>query len=506
MIDPKFTVAGIRDLLDRRETTSRELVAFFLDCAEKSQGSIRAFLSLEPEQALRAARESDSRRAQGHCLSPLDGVPLAIKDILCTREGSTTCGSRMLQNYRSPFDAHVVSQLHRSGAIWFGKTNLDEFAMGGSTETGFWGASHNPWDLQRTCGGSSGGSAAAVSAGLAPAALGTDTGGSIRQPAAFCGVCGIKPTYGRVSRYGLIAYGSSLDVAGVFAHSVEDLALVLERIAGHDPRDSTSLDAPVPEYSQAIRSFPRSLRIGIIREHLESEGLDPELKQSILNALDVFRSLGATVSEVSMPHARYSIPTYYIVAPCEASSNLARYDGAHYGYRWTPDASASGHRAETTAGSPLDAMYERTRSLGLGTEVRRRILLGTYALSAGYYDAYYRKALQVRRLIRQDYDSAFEGVDLLLGPTTPHPAFALGEKTQDPVQLYLEDLFTVGANLAGIPAMSIPCGQTRAGLPLGMQLQAPALQEGRLLAAGHAFEQRAGGERSLPPIAREWLA
>jgi aspartyl-tRNA(Asn)/glutamyl-tRNA(Gln) amidotransferase subunit A len=491
MLDPRFTVHGARRLLESGSIRSRELVEFFLQRVDRWNDQIRAMISIDRDAALESADRCDARRARGENVPPLCGIPIGLKDILCTRASPTTCGSRMLEHYVSPFDAHVVSQLQQSGAILIGKTNLDEFAMGGSTETSIFGPSRNPWDNDRTCGGSSGGSAAAVAAGFASAAIGTDTGGSIRQPAAFCGVCGLKPTYGRVSRYGLIAYGSSLDVAGVFAHELPDIAVLLQSIAGHDARDSTSLDASVPDYASAMTASRQPLRIGRIREHLDSEGLHPEIRQGIESALEVFRSAGAKIVDISLPHSKYCIPAYYIIAPCEASSNLARYDGAHYGFRATT--ARSGAKVAT-----LDAMYEATRSEGFGPEVRRRILLGTYALSAGYYDAYYLKALKVRRMIRNDYDAAFEQVDLLIGPTTPNPAFRLGEKVNDPVQLYLEDLFTVGANLAGIPALSIPLGCTRDGLPIGMQLQAPALQEGMLLAAGHRYHTSIGYEPSIP--------
>jgi aspartyl-tRNA(Asn)/glutamyl-tRNA(Gln) amidotransferase subunit A len=395
----------------------------------------------------------------------------------------------MLRDFRSPYDAHVVERLESSGAILFGKTNLDEFAMGGSTETSVFGPSRNPWDLQRTCGGSSGGSAAAVAAGLVPASLGTDTGGSIRQPAAFCGVCGLKPTYGRVSRWGLISYASSLDTAGVFAQSVEDIALVLQAIAGHDPRDSTSLPHDVPDYLAAVHQEPsiQGTRIGVIRDQIESPGLDPQVRSSLLEAIEAYRKLGAQIVDVQMPHSKYSIATYYIIAPCEASSNLARYDGVHYGFR-----------SSAKTASTLDRMIEQTRSEGFGPEVQRRILLGTYALSAGYYDAYYLQALKVRRLIRQDYDDAFAKVDVLLGPTTPQPAFRLGEKINDPIQLYLQDLFTVGANLAGIPALSIPTAPGPAKLPIGMQLQAPVLAEAKLLSIAAAYHRATEYQPKLP--------
>jgi aspartyl-tRNA(Asn)/glutamyl-tRNA(Gln) amidotransferase subunit A len=491
MLDPRFTIHGASQLFASGAIRSRELVDFFLQRIDRWNERINAMISIDRDTAIESAERCDAMRSRGESLPPLCGVPIALKDILCTRSQPTTCGSRMLEHYVSPFDAHVVSQLHRSGAILIGKTNLDEFAMGGSTETSIFGPSRNPWDQDRTCGGSSGGSAAAVAAGFASAAIGTDTGGSIRQPAAFCGVCGLKPTYGRVSRYGLIAYGSSLDVAGVFAHDLQDVAILLQCIAGHDSRDSTSLDATVPNYHAALQGPRQPLRIGLIREHLDSDGLHPEIRRAVASAIDVFRASGAQIIDISLPHSKYCIPAYYIIAPCEASSNLARYDGAHYGFR-----AAATHRGTKIA--TLDDMYDSTRSEGFGPEVRRRILLGTYALSAGYYDAYYLKALKVRRMIRNDYDAAFGQVDILLGPTTPNPAFRLGEKVNDPIQLYLEDLFTVGANLAGIPALSVPMGKTSDGLPIGMQLQAPPLHESRLLAAGFRYHSEIGYVPSIP--------
>lgn len=492
MFDSRLSLQTLRESIANRSVSCREIAEFFSARIEKHNAAINAIVAFDPEIAIESAKEIDRRFANGEALPSLAGLPISVKDILCTRQGTTTCGSKMLAKYQSPFDAHLVTRLHDSGAIVMGKTNLDEFAMGGSTENSIFGPSRNPWDVSRTCGGSSGGSAAAVAAGLSPASIGTDTGGSIRQPASFCGVCGIKPTYGRVSRYGLIAYGSSLDVAGAFAHTVEDLALVLTSIAGHDPRDSTCLPDPVPNYAEEIRQAPKNLRIGVVREHLEDDGLDNELREALRASIETFKRLGASIVDISLPHSKYCISTYYIIAPCEASSNLSRYDGAHYGFRAEPD-------SKSTSASPLESMYENTRSQGFGAEVRRRILLGTYALSAGYYDAYYLKALKVRRLIRKDYDAAFEKVDVLLGPTTPRPAFKLGEKINDPVQLYLEDLFTVGANLAGIPALSIPIGQTRSGLPLGLQLQGPPLRESTLLAAGHWYQQQTGYVPSIPP-------
>jgi aspartyl-tRNA(Asn)/glutamyl-tRNA(Gln) amidotransferase subunit A len=466
-----------------KTVSSRELTRYYLDRIAKHDPAVNAFISVDADHAMQSALRIDERRASGQSLSPLAGIPISIKDILCTKRLPTTCGSKILKGYVSPFDADVVERLNRADMIILGKTNLDEFAMGGSTETSATGPSKNPWDLSRTCGGSSGGSAAVVAAGFSPVSIGTDTGGSIRQPAAFCGVCGLKPTYGRVSRYGLVAYASSLDQAGPFGNTVSDLAIMLETIGGHDCRDSTSLNLPLDDYSNFIENDSKTYTIGIVPEHLDSPGLDPEIKQSILQAIDVYKKLGFRIVELVLPHHRYAIPTYYIVAPSEASSNLSRFDGAHYGFRATVDKT-------TAAGeSALVAMYKHSRSQGFGIEVKRRIMLGTYTLSAGYYDAYYLKALRVRRLIRNDYDRAFESVDAILGPTTPTPAFRLGEKVNDPVQMYLEDLYTVSANLAGIPAVSIPNGLHSTGLPLGMQLQGAPLSEAKLLSIANAFHR-----------------
>ena len=465
--------------LSNRELSSREVTTFFLDRIERLQPTLNAFVSWDSELALATADSIDRRRTNGETLPALAGIPVAIKDILCTTDSNTTCGSRMLDKYRSPYDAHVVTKLREAGLVILGKTNLDEFAMGGSTETGIQGPCYNPWDVSRTCGGSSGGSAASVAAAMSPISIGTDTGGSIRQPAAFCGVCGLKPTYGRVSRYGLIAYASSLDQAGPFGHTIKDLALTLQAIAGHDPRDSTSLNVPVDDYAADLEKPRAGTKIGVIREQIDGPGLDPEIRSALKIAIEEYKRLGYEVLDIAMPHLKYSIATYYIIAPSEASSNLSRYDGAHYGFRAVSD-----HGRQT-----LIEMYSQSRSLGFGAEVRRRIMLGTYALSAGYYDAYYKKALKVRRLIRQDYDAAFEKVDVLLGPTTPTPPFLIGEKVDDPVQMYLEDLFTVGANLAGIPALSMPIGTTAAGLPIGMQLQGPTLSESNLMQIANALHR-----------------
>jgi aspartyl-tRNA(Asn)/glutamyl-tRNA(Gln) amidotransferase subunit A len=483
-----WTASTLAQMLDQRACSAREVTSKCLDRIQQRNPELNAAVHWEPEIALARAEASDQRRRSGRSRGPWDGVPILVKDIVCTRDMPTTCGSRMLQNYRPPYDAGLIERLEAQGLVLLGKANMDEFAMGGSTETGIAGPTRNPWNTQCTAGGSSGGSAAAVASGMVPCSIGSDTGGSIRQPAAYCGVCGLKPTYGRVSRYGLIAFASSLDQLGPMAHTVEDLAGLLGVIAGHDPRDSTSLKEPVADYRAAIQSPMENLKLGVIREQLEDPGLNPEIRSAIDEVLNVYRRAGATIVEVSLPHTRYGVPAYYIIAPCEASSNLSRYDGAHFGFRAPPAASV---KSSPTPNNPsaLMQMYLHSRSQGFGTEVKRRIMLGTYALSAGYYDAYYRKALQVRRLIRQDFDAALSQVDVLIGPTTPSTAFPLGEKVNDPVQMYLQDLFTVGANLAGLPALSIPCRNSRSGMPIGFQLQAAPLAEARLLQAG-AWYQR----------------
>lgn len=470
--------------LDSKQISSLELTRFYLDRIRRIDPTLNSFVYVDESGALEAAEKSDARRQRNECLSPLDGVPISLKDNICTRGTPTTCGSRILSDYRSPFDAEVVARLRQAGMIILGKTNLDEFAMGGSTETSCFGASHNPWDTSRTCGGSSGGSAASVAASLSPVALGSDTGGSIRQPAAFCGVCGLKPTYGRVSRYGLVAYASSLDQIGPLGRTVKDLATVLNIIAGHDSRDSTSLNTPAEDFVAQLNSARMPYRIGVVHEHLDHPSLDDEVRSSILNAIKLLQGLGHTIVDLSMPHHKYAVPTYYIVAPSEASSNLSRFDGAHFGYRADPP--------KSTDESPLVSMYKSTRSLGFGTEVKRRIMLGTFALSAGYSDKYYVKALQVRRLIRNDYDHAFQSVDAILGPTTPTTPFTLGEKVNDPVQMYLEDLYTVSANLAGVPALSIPVNPHSTGLPIGVQLQAAPLRESMLLKIAHELHREIG--------------
>lgn len=447
--------------------------------------AIHAFLDVWSDDARRRAADVDARRSRGEEVGPLAGAPIAIKDNICTAAGRTTCASRMLAYYRSPFAAHVVERLEAAGAIIVGKTNLDEFAMGSSTEHSAFGATRNPWNAVCVPGGSSGGSAAAVAARMIPAALGSDTGGSIRQPAAFCGVTGLKPTYGRVSRYGLVAFGSSLDQIGPMAADARGAAAILRAIAGRDPCDSTSVDEPVPDYVAELDKPLAPKRIGIPREYFGA-GLDGEVRAAIEEAIATLERLGAQRVEVSLPHTDDSLPVYYLISSAEASSNLARFDGVHYGHR-TAD--------------PADYIdvYSGSREEGFGAEVKRRIMLGTYALSSGYYDAYYLKALKVRTLIRDEFLRAFEACDLLACPTSPFPPFRLGERTEDPLSMYLADVYTFGANLAGVPAISLPCGFTTSGLPIGLQLMGPHFSESRLLRAAHAYQRETDWHTRAPP-------
>jgi aspartyl-tRNA(Asn)/glutamyl-tRNA(Gln) amidotransferase subunit A len=489
------TATALLSQLGSRSVSSEELARSCLDRAGRL-GRLNAFVHLDPEVVLTQARSIDERRARGEPLGPLAGLPVAIKDVLCVEGEPTTCGSRMLRDFRPPYSATVIDRLRAAGAVLFGKTNMDEFAMGSSTETSAYGPSRNPWDEERIAGGSSGGSAVAVAAGITPVSLGTDTGGSIRLPAALCGTVGLKPTYGRVSRYGLIAYGSSLDQIGPFAHDVADTALLLNVIAGHDPLDSTSVAGPVPDYTQSLDRPPESLRIGVVPEFFGT-GLDAEVEAAIREAIGVYEAAGATIREVSLPHSKYGIPAYYIVAPAECSSNLARYDGTIYGHR-AADFSPSSPEEEEIA--PMIRMMMASRAEGFGPEVKRRIMLGTFALSAGYADQYYNQALKARRLIRNDFDAAFKEVDVLLGPTSPTAAFRLGEKLSDPLAMYLSDVYTITANLAGIPGLSIPCGLTRGGLPIGLQLLAPAFAEETLLRTARVFERATDWHTRRPPI------
>ncbi len=507
------------------EITSAELTRSYLDRIERHDGRVKAFLRVDPAAALAQADEIDRRRKAGKPLGALAGLPVAVKDVLCTQGEPTTCASRMLQHFCPPYDATAVAKLKAADAVLIGRTNMDEFAMGGSNENSAFFPTHNPWDLSRIPGGSSGGSAAAVAARMAPLALGTDTGGSIRCPAGLCGISGLKPTYGRVSRYGLVAFASSLDQIGPMGQTAEDCALLLEVLAGHDPKDSTSVDLPVPRYTETVGQPLTGLRLGLVREHF-GEGLDAEVEQAVREAVRVYQSLGASVKELSLPHGKYAVATYYIIAPCEASSNLARYDGVHYGYRGQgpgfrgqgPGAGGQGpggrgrgetvpasghssaHSSPPSSDNALIDMYRCSRSEGFGAEVKRRIMLGTYALSAGYYDAYYKKALKVRRLIRQDFDRAFDEVDLIIGPVTPTPAFRIGERIDDPLAMYLFDLYTVSTNLAGIAAISIPCGLSSAGLPIGLHLQAPPFQEERLLRGATMFQRGTDWHTKQPPL------
>jgi aspartyl-tRNA(Asn)/glutamyl-tRNA(Gln) amidotransferase subunit A len=499
------------DLIAGR-VSSRELTQACLDRIARQDGKIGAFLSVRKDQALTQAGEIDRRRRSGAAVGRLAGLPVAVKDVLCIKGEPTTCASRILEHFRPPYDATVVHKLREADAVLIGKTNMDEFAMGGSNENSAFRVARNPWKTAYIPGGSSGGSAASVAAGMVPLSIGSDTGGSVRQPAALCGVCGLKPTYGRVSRFGLVAFASSLDQVGPLGRSAEDIALLLAVIAGYDPRDSTSVDHPTPDYVDAVRQPLSGLRIGIVPEHF-GPGLDPEVEKAVREAARVFKDRGASVHEVSLPASRFAVATYYVIACCEASSNLSRYDGAHYGYRcdertvleeWSTERGrlekSKDAKALDELDNPLVRMYRQTRAEGFGPEVKRRIMLGTYALSAGYYDAYYLKALKVRRLIRNDFDRAFGEVDLILGPVSPTPAFKIGDKVNDPLAMYLDDLYTTSANLAGICALSIPCGFSRDGLPIGLQLQGPPFAEEKLLQAAYLFQEVTDWHRKSPVL------
>jgi aspartyl-tRNA(Asn)/glutamyl-tRNA(Gln) amidotransferase subunit A len=473
------TIENLRARVASGETTASDAIGASADAAERLNGELNAFLEIDREGALRRASEIDEKRADQKSVeqSALAGVPVAVKDNICVRGLQTSCGSRVLGTYHPPYTATAIERLTKAGAVVVAKTNCDEFAMGSSNENSAFGAVHNPWDTERVPGGSSGGSAVSVAARIVPVALGSDTGGSVRQPAALCGVVGLKPTYGRVSRYGLVAFGSSLDQIGTFTLTARDAATVLNVISGRDEHDATTADVEVPDYAAQLTGDVRGARIGVPRA-LFGEGLDADVRASVESAIDVYRDLGVEIVDVELPHARYAIAVYYIIATAEASSNLARYDGVRYGFR-----------AEESR--ELRAMYRRTREEGFGAEVKRRIMLGTYALSSGYYDAYYLKAQQVRSLIKQDFAKAFETCDAILTPTTPTPAFRLGEKTDDPLAMYLNDIYTVTANLAGIPAVSIPCGLSNEGLPIGMQLLARHWGEATMLRLADAYERAA---------------
>lgn len=481
-------IAEWRGQLERGEVSARELTDQHLARIEAVDAELHSFLEVTAERARADADRIDAARSSGETLPPLAGVPLAIKDNLCTKGIRTTCSSRMLEHFVPPYESTVTERLWQAGGILIGKTNLDEFAMGSSTETSAFGPSRNPWNPERVPGGSSGGSAAAVAAGECVASLGSDTGGSIRQPAAFCGVVGLKPTYGRVSRWGLVAFASSLDQVGPFSTSVADAAELLQVIAGEDRRDGTCLKAPVPDYLAALQTPVKGLRVGLVKECFEADGLDPQVKASVLAAAAQLEALGCELVEVSCPRFNDGIATYYVIAPSEASANLARYDGVKYGYR----SEQAGSLAEMTA---------RSRAEGFGDEVQRRILIGTYALSAGYVDAYYKKAQQVRTLIRRDFDAAFTTVDVLLTPTSPTTAFRFGAHAEDPLAMYLADLLTIPANMAGLPAISVPCGFDDGGLPIGLQLITGVLEEPLLLQVAHQYEQAARVMEKRPPAA-----
>ena len=477
------TIAQLAEALGSRSVSSRELTSHYLERIANLGGELNAFITVTAAAALEQAERADARLAAGDA-TPLTGIPIAHKDIFCTEGVRTTCGSRMLDNFVSPYDATVVARLDQAGAVMVGKTNMDEFAMGSSNETSYYGPVSNPWEHAAVPGGSSGGSAAAVAARLVPAATGTDTGGSIRQPAALCGVTGIKPTYGRVSRWGMVAFASSLDQAGALARTAEDAALMLQAMSGPDHRDSTALTDPVPDYAAALAERWDHLTIGVA-DNFFDDGLDPDNAQRVRDALAVYEKLGATIKDIHLENIGLSVPVYYVVAPAEASSNLSRFDGVRFG-----------HRAERAG--DLAEFYMRTRGEGFGPEVKRRILTGAYVLSAGYFDAYYLQAQKVRKLISEDFSRAFREVDLIAGPTTPTPAFPLGEKFNDPIQMYLNDIYTIGAPLAGLPALSLPCGLVN-GLPVGLQLMGPHLSESRLLNAAHWFQQETDWHTRVPP-------
>ncbi len=470
-----LTLHALRELIIKKEITAKDAAFAYTRRIGQLEGSVNAYLTLTPNKTIAMADDADHALSKGKT-SALLGIPLAIKDNMCTKGVKTTCASKMLADFVPPYESTVTSKLADAGYVMLGKTNMDEFAMGSSTENSAYEATKNPWDLERIPGGSSGGSAAAVAADLCAAALGSDTGGSIRQPASCCGVVGLKPTYGRVSRYGLVAFASSLDQIGPITKDVEDCAIMMNVIGGHDPLDSTSANVALPDFTANLKGGIKGLKVGMPKEYFVESGIDREVYLAMMEAIVVLQSLGAEVKEISLPHTDYAIATYYILATSEASSNLARYDGVKYGYR------AKEHE-------DLLDMYKRTRSEGFGPEVKRRIMLGTYALSSGYYDAYYKKGQQVRTLIKSDFDTAFKDVDIIITPTAPTPAFKLGEKTADPLQMYLSDIFTISVNLAGIPGLSLPCGMTKNDLPVGLQILGRHFDEETVLRAAYAYEQ-----------------
>ncbi len=476
------TLAELSAMLEAGEVTSVELTQAFLDRIKQYDPQINSFVTVSDELALKQAADADAQRKAGKA-TPLTGIPIAHKDIFCTLDVKTSCGSKMLDNFISPYDATVVEKMKQAGVVMLGKTNMDEFAMGSSNETSFYGPVKNPWNTDAVPGGSSGGSAASVAARLAPASTGTDTGGSIRQPASLCGISGLKPTYGRISRYGMIAFASSLDQAGPMAQTAEDCALLLNAMAGFDPKDSTSIEKDVPDYTASLNQDLNGLKIGLPREYF-GEGLDADVAEIINTAIEQYRSMGAEVIDISLPNSNLAVPVYYVVAPAECSSNLSRFDGVRFGYRCEDP-------------KDLEDLYKRSRGEGFGEEVKRRIMVGTYALSAGYYDAYYIKAQKLRRMISDDFTQAFKQVDVIMGPTAPSTAFNIGEKTDDPVSMYLSDIYTIATNLAGLPGMSIPAGFSN-NMPVGLQIIGNAFNESRILNVAHQYQQKTDWHKQIP--------
>ena len=476
------TLSELSAMLEAGDVTSVQLTEHFLQRIKEYDAEINSFVTVTEEQALKAAAAADEQRKSGNA-GPLTGIPFAHKDIFCTKDVKTTCGSKMLDNFVSPYDATVVEKMQQAGIIMLGKTNMDEFAMGSSNETSFYGAVKNPWNTKAVPGGSSGGSAASVAARLTPASTGTDTGGSIRQPASFCGITGLKPTYGRVSRYGMIAFASSLDQAGPMAQSAEDCALLLNAMSGFDPRDSTSLEEEVPDYTADLNKPLDGLRIGLPKEYF-GKGLSDEINTVVQKAIEEYKALGAEIIDISLPNTHLAVPVYYVVAPAECSSNLSRFDGVRFGYRCEDP-------------KDLEDLYKRSRGEGFGEEVKRRIMVGAYALSAGYYDAYYIKAQQLRRMISDDFTQAFEKVDVIMGPAAPETAFNIGEKTDDPISMYLSDIYTIAVNLAGLPGMSVPAGFSN-NMPVGLQIIAKHFDESRLLNVAHQYQQQTDWHTQIP--------
>lgn len=481
----ELSISEAREKLDNKEITSSELTKSVFSRIDSVEPKLDAYLTICREEALLSAKEADKRIEAGE-KGGLLGIPVSVKDLICTKGVKTTCASKMLENFIPPYDASVVTALKNAGAVITGKVNMDEFAMGSSTENSAFKSTKNPWDTSRIPGGSSGGSAASVAGDMCLCSLGSDTGGSIRQPASHCGVTGLKPSYGRVSRYGLVAFASSLDQIGPLTKSVEDAAIVMNTIAFHDEKDSTSYPKDTPDYTSFLEKGMKGVKVGVIKEYIEAEGIDPEVSESIKNSIEVYKSLGAEIVEVSLPNTQYAVPAYYVIAPSEASSNLSRYDGVRYGFR-----------AES---QDLIEMYKDTRSKGFGEEIKRRIIIGTYALSAGYYDAYYGQAQKIRTLIAKDFEKAFEEADILLSPVTPEPPFKLGQHSENPLTMYLSDIFTISANLAGLPGISVPCGLSSDNLPIGLQLMAPSFEEGRLLKAGYNFQLETDFHKKKPVI------